>query len=68
MQHTSRIFHAALGLALGALCAASVLAQEILPKPEPPFGGKIGETYLEILVEERHDMPALRPMPSISAA
>ena len=45
MQHTSGIFHAALGLALGALCAASVLAQEVLPKPEPPFGGKIGETY-----------------------
>jgi phosphoglycerol transferase MdoB-like AlkP superfamily enzyme len=45
MQHTSGIFHAALGLALGALCAASVLAQEALPEPEPPFGGKIGETY-----------------------
>jgi hypothetical protein len=50
MQHTSGIFHAALGLALGALCAASVLAQEALPKPEPPFAfeGRIEQVKIEL--------------------
>ena len=32
----------ALSLALGAVLALTVGAQEILPRPEPPFGGKIG--------------------------
>ena len=35
---------AALSLALGAAIALPVGAQEVLPRPEQPFGGKIGRT------------------------
>jgi hypothetical protein len=45
MRHSNCILLALLALALAALCATSALAQEVLPKPEPPFGGKIGEAH-----------------------
>ncbi|MFN3874568.1 MAG: arylsulfatase [Flavobacteriales bacterium] len=35
------------------LSAGPALAQEVLPKPQPPFGGKIGTTYKE----SREDYP-----------
>ena len=36
-----------LSLALGAVCALPAGAQEVLPRPEQPFGGKIGRTTKE---------------------
>ena len=38
---------AALSLVLGAAIALPARAQEVLPKPEQPFGGKIGRTAKE---------------------
>ena len=37
----------ALSLLLGAVCAPTARAQEVLPKPEPPFKGTIGQTVKE---------------------
>lgn len=34
-------------LAAGTLLSGSASAQEVLPKPDPPFKGKIGRTYKE---------------------
>ena len=31
-------------LAMATVMAAAGVAQEVLPRPEPPFGGKIGRT------------------------
>jgi arylsulfatase len=39
--------HVALSLVLGAVCAPTAGAQEVLPKPEPPFKGTIGQTINE---------------------
>ena len=36
---------ALLGLALFAVVASTASAQGVLPRPEPPFQGKIGRTY-----------------------
>ena len=38
---------AALSLALGMAIALQATAQEVLPRPEQPFGGKIGRTTKE---------------------
>jgi arylsulfatase len=38
---------AAISLVLGAVCAPTARAQEVLPKPEPPFKGTIGQTAKE---------------------
>ena len=48
-----RIFQWLIPIAGLAFCARPVTAQEVLPKPEPPFGGKIGPTYKE----SREDYP-----------
>jgi hypothetical protein len=52
-QQTTRIRRAGAWAAIGSVLAAGTLftsgvsAQEVLPKPEPPFKGKIGRTYKE---------------------
>ena len=45
MQYATLL--AALSLVLGAVCAPTARAQEVLPKPEPPFKGTIGQTIKE---------------------
>ena len=45
MKHAPLL--AALSLVLGAVCAPTAMAQEVLPKPELPFKGTIGQTIKE---------------------
>jgi arylsulfatase A-like enzyme len=45
MKHATLL--AALSLLLGAVCAPTARAQDVLPKPEPPFKGTIGQTVKE---------------------
>jgi phosphoglycerol transferase MdoB-like AlkP superfamily enzyme len=45
MKHATLL--AALSLVLGAVCGPMAMAQEVLPKPEPPFKGTIGQTVKE---------------------
>ena len=48
MNRGRKPFHHVLALlAAGALTGAVVFAQEVLPRPEQPFGGKIGRTTKE---------------------
>ena len=45
MKHATLL--AALSLVLGVVCAPTARAQEVLPKPAPPFQGTIGQTVKE---------------------
>ena len=45
MKHATLL--AALSLVLGAVCAPTARAQDVLPKPAPPFKGTIGQTVTE---------------------
>lgn len=47
IRNSSRSAVLALGIALGAVCVPTARAQNILPHPEQPFGGKIGRTTKE---------------------
>ena len=49
---------AVLSLALGAICAIPAGAQEVLPRPEQPFGGKIGRTAKESTPDFPKDVAA----------
>jgi hypothetical protein len=58
---------AALGtiLAAGALPGGSASAQEVLPKPKPPFKEKIGRTYKDSQPDKIPVTKALSGAPSV---
>ena len=54
-----------LSLALSALLASTLGAQEILPRPEQPFGGKIGRTTKESVKDFPKMVEAPKGAPNI---
>ena len=50
----NRTAFVALGLAVIARLSAGAIAQEVLPRPEPPFRGVIGETYKDSKMDVMH--------------
>jgi hypothetical protein len=62
MKHATLL--AALSLVLGAVCAPTARAQDVLPKPAPPFQGTIGQTIKESKADYPKPIEArqVRPM------
>ncbi len=60
-----KIFGASLSLALMSVCAPTVEAQEVLPRPEPPFGGYIGRTVKESLKDFPREISAPEGAPNV---
>ena len=61
---TSRLIHPALWLALAA-CAANAIAQDVLPRPEAPFKGKIGRTYKDSTMDKIQIVTAPAGAPNV---
>ena len=51
-----------------ATLAWPVMAQEVLPRPEPPFKGVIGETYKDSAAPQSPATPLLAPRDPVSTA
>jgi arylsulfatase len=56
---------ATLSLALGVTLTVSAMAAEILPKPEPPFKGKIGRTAKDSVPDFPKDVQAPEGAPNV---
>jgi arylsulfatase len=56
---------AALSLALGAVIASTTRAQEVLPRPEQPSGGKMGRTTKESTKDFPEEVHAPKGAPNI---
>jgi len=65
MRYTKRHILAVLGLVLGAVFALSASAQEVLPRPEAPFKGKIGRTTKEATPDFPKEVQAPKGAPNI---
>ena len=55
----------AIGLALGAAIALAATAQDVLPRPEQPFGGKIGRTVKESVKDFPKEVTAPKGAPNV---
>ncbi len=62
IQKLSRLSIALCGL---AICAGSVHAQTKLPQPDPPFKGKIGETYKDSTPDYPQPVKAPKGSPNV---
>jgi arylsulfatase len=65
MQYTKRHILGVLGLVLGAVFALSASAQEVLPRPEASFKGKIGRTVKESVKDFPKEVTAPKGAPNI---
>ena len=57
---------AALSLVLGAVGAPMARAQDVLPKPEPPFKGTIGQTVKESKADYPKPLEAPAGAPNVA--
>jgi hypothetical protein len=65
MQMNTKTILTALSLALGAVIALPAGAQEVLPRPEQPFGGKIGRTTKDSVKDFPKEVTATFPVSKI---
>lgn len=52
-------------LTVGAVVSSTARAQDVLPRPEPPFGGKIGRTTQESVKDFPQEVEAPKGSPNI---
>jgi arylsulfatase len=52
-------------LTMGAVVSSTARAQDVLPRPEPPFGGKIGRTTQESVKDFPQEVEAPKGSPNI---
>lgn len=59
------ILWTALSLALGAIFASTALTQEVLPRPDLPFKGKIGKTFADSQQDFPQPIQASKGAPNV---
>jgi arylsulfatase len=65
MLMNKRTIITALGVALGSVVAPWAGAQDVLPRPEQPFGGKIGRTTKESVKDFPKEVAAPKGAPNV---